>query len=67
MGKNCEFNPFDKVLVRDNGGFWICSLFSHISKIQDRYKYITVTGSFENCIPYNDKTAHLLGTTENYE
>ena len=62
-----EFNPFDKVLVRDNGGFWICSLFSHISKKQDKYKYITVTGSFENCIPYNEQTAHLLGTTENYE
>ena len=62
-----EFNPFDKVLVRDNGGFWICSLFSHISEKQDKYKYITVTGSFEYCIPYNEQTAHLLGTTENYE
>lgn len=62
-----EFKPFDKVLVRDNGGFWICSLFSHISKKQDKYKYITVTGSFENCIPYNEQSAHLLGTTENYE
>ena len=62
-----EFKPFDKVLVRDNGGFWICSLFSHISKKQDKYKYITVTGSFESCIPYNEQTAHLLGTTENYE
>lgn len=66
-GKNCEFKPFDKVLVRDNGGIWICSLFSHISKKQDKYKYITVTGSFENCIPYNEQTAHLLGKTENYE
>lgn len=67
IGKNYEFKPFDKVLVRDNRGLWFCSLFSHISKKQDRYKYITVTGSFENCIPYNDKTAHLLGATENYE
>lgn len=67
IGKDCEFKPFDKVLVRDNGGFWICSLFSHISKKHDKYKYITVTGSFEYCIPYNDQTAHLLGTTENYE
>lgn len=65
--QECEFKPFDKVLVRDNGGLWFCSLFSHISKKQDRYKYITVTGSFENCIPYNEQTAHLLGTTENYE
>ena len=65
--KECEFKPFDKVLVRDNGGIWICSLFSHISKKQDRYKYITVTGSFEYCIPYNGQTAHLLGTIENYE
>lgn len=67
IGKKFEFNPFDKVLVRDNGGFWICSLFSHISKKQYKYKYITVTGFFENCIPYNEQTAHLLGTTENYE
>ena len=67
IGKEFEFNPFDKVLVRDNGGFWICSLFSHISKKQDKYKYITVAGSFENCIPYNEQTAHLLGTTEECE
>lgn len=65
--QKCEFKPFDKVMVRDNGGFWICSLFSHISKKQDKYKYITVSGSFENCIPYNEQTAHLLGTKENYE
>ena len=62
-----EFKPFDKVLTRDNSGIWICSLFSHISNSQKKYKYITVAGSFEQCIPYNEQTAHLLGTTENYE
>lgn len=67
IGKDCEFKPFDKVLARDNGGSWVCSLFSHISNSQKRYKYITVAGSFENCIPYNEQTAHLLGTTEIYE
>ena len=53
-------NPFDKVLVRDNiNNPWVCDHFSYINHANicitiDRCKY---------CIPYNDDTKHLVGTT----
>lgn len=53
--------PFDKVLVRDNiNNPWICDHFSYINHANicittDRCKY---------CIPYNNDTKHLVGTTE---
>ena len=63
----CEFKPFDKVLVRDEGGTWFADIFSHYSNNSD-YEYKTAGGgSWEYCIPYNEKTAHLIGTTDNWE
>lgn len=63
-----EFKPFDKVLVRDgNDGVWVADIFSNYSN-NSEWKYKTVGGSpWKQCIPYNEQTAHLLGTTENYE
>lgn len=53
--------PFDRVLVRDRDiEHWICSLFSHI--IND--EYLCIGSCFIYCIPYNDETKHLVGTTE---
>lgn len=54
--------PFDRVLVRDSDGeFWNINLFSHYNKM---YKsYTTVRGAWEQCIPYNEETKHLVGTT----
>lgn len=57
--------PFDKVLVYniyDICEGWACALFSHIRKSE--YPYSTSSGSFKVCIPYNDDTKHLLGTTD---
>ena len=55
--------PFDKVLVRDDyNEMWSCSIFSHIQK--EAYPYSTVSGIYLYCIPYNDDTKHLVGTTE---
>lgn len=54
-------NSFDKVLVRDRDiEHWICSLFSHI--IND--EYLCIGSCFIYCIPYNDDTKHLVGTTD---
>lgn len=62
-----EFKPFDKVLVRDgNKEKWKADLFSHKTG-NDVYPYTCVSNSYGECIPYNEQTAHLLGTTENYE
>ena len=57
--------PFDKVLVRD--GYkerWLCRFFSHIVDGEHIYKYITIGSGYKYCIPYNDDTKHLVGTTE---
>lgn len=59
-----EFKPFDKVLVRnDKSHVWSANLFSH----KDEYgRYICSCASFGQCIPYNEETAHLLGTNEDF-
>lgn len=59
--------PFDRVLMRDNQGsiFWRCALFSHKrEKERTPYKYAATYGSYKFCIPYNEETKHLVGTTE---
>lgn len=44
--------PFDKVLVRDDDDrLWVAIVFSHIEM-------------WEQQIPYNSDTAHLVGTTD---
>ena len=58
--------PFDKVLVRDSDNeSWCCDLFSHIREENIGYKYVA-SGFFlyRCCIPYNDETKHLVGTSE---
>ena len=56
--------PFDKVLVRDyNTEKWECDFFSHTIE-SGVYKYATIKCVFRQCIPYNDDTKHLVGTTE---
>ena len=58
-------NPFDKVLVRDTHSKpWRCSLFSHIETDRHLFPYATSGGNYSYCIPYNDDTKHLVGTTE---
>lgn len=56
--------PFDRVLVRDSSQHWCCDLFSHIVKKEATYHYLCVGSALEYCIPYNDDTKHLVGTTE---
>ena len=56
--------PFDKVLVRTfQQEQWRADFFSHYIKKAD-FPYNTVSKSgYYYCIPYNDETKHLLGTT----
>ncbi len=52
--------PFDRVLVRDNDrDIWRCSLFTCFRKDQ-----IVCEVSWEQGIPDNDETKHLIGTTD---
>ena len=60
-------NPFDKVLVRFDCGVWSATLFSHLidSKFANKKYDIICCGTvFGYCIPYNDDTKHLVGTTD---
>ena len=53
--------PFDKVLVRNFPvSIWQCGIFSH--KHFDQYFVYNDTYKF--CIPYNNDTKHLIGTTD---
>ena len=57
------FQPFDKVLGRDtNNDCWIALFFGHIGKGSHR----AVCGYFSwtQCIPYNEETKHLVGTSD---
>ena len=57
--------PFDKVLMRDGQNYrWICTFYSHEREEECTFKYETTDSIHKYCIPYNDDTKHLVGTTE---
>lgn len=57
--------PFDKVLARDClQGEWTCGFFSHIVVFDDVCKYNVGEILYTMCIPYNNNTKHLVGTTK---
>lgn len=71
--KKEKFDPktlvaFDKVLVRlTKDGIWNATFFSHYDKEVKWGCYPCVTTScksYDKCIPYNDETKHLLGTSD---
>ena len=47
---------------------WVCALFNFYDRRKETsYPFVCIGGSFRYCIPYNDQTKHLLGTTEDWE
>ena len=57
--------PFDKVLVRDDSlECWEAQFFSHIIKDENHFPYVCTNDSNRYCIPYDDDTKHLVGTTD---
>ena len=55
--------PFDRVLIKDV--IWSAGIFSHYNKNVCYYSCECVGGTITKyCIPYNDDTKHLLGTTD---
>ena len=57
--------PFDKVLVRDDiVHLWRCNYFSYVDDTHTGpYKYCASL-YYKFCIPYNDDTKHLVGTSD---
>lgn len=63
----CEFKPFDKVLGRnEKGDVWEAELFSHYRE-ESQYPFHCIGFNHKYCIPYNEETAHLLGTTDEWK
>ena len=58
-----ELKPFDKVLCKVVHGRWYCDFFSCYIKGHE-YPNVCISGSYSYCIPYNDDTKHLIGTTD---
>lgn len=56
--------PFDKVLVRYNSDdMWKADFYSNKS-VCKKYPYKCISSLYTYCVPYNDDTKHLIGTTE---
>lgn len=57
--------PFDKVLVRDSDDdIWIHTTFGYINE-KTNYPFVCERSmSWKQCVPYNDETKHLIGTTD---
>ena len=63
-----KFEPFQKVLVRDeDGSLWSAGFYSHCNAGRYRQHTTTNDASWKQCIPYTPETAHLLGTSMPYE
>lgn len=62
-----EFQPFEKVLVRDSyGSTWEPDFFSRKACEDAELKYMCLTTVWKYCIPY-EGNEHLLGTTNSQE
>ena len=56
--------PFDRVLVRNSKiHIWKCEHFSYFKEGYN-YPFMCSSTSYTFCIPYNDDTKHLIGTSD---
>ena len=59
--------PFDRVITRNAyDDIWTANIFSHMNSCGE-YVAIGCAGCYHYCLPYNDETAHLLGTTDEWK
>ena len=64
--KRDKFDPstlkaYDRILVKNNG-VWFPTFFVFYNEM-DKVCICAAFGVYEYCIPYNDDTKHLIGTT----
>ena len=60
-------NPFDRVITRNaDDDIWTANIFSHMDS-HGEYVTIGCVGGYTYCIPYNDETVKLIGTTNDLE
>lgn len=59
--------PFDKVITKFSDYPWKCDIFSYYRGRENKIIACYCTSEdyvYDRCIPYNDDTKHLVGTTE---
>lgn len=64
------FEPFQKILARQSINVWTCDLFSYTEYDDEKgcYIYFGISGiGYDECVPYNDETKHLIGTILDYK
>ena len=68
LPKKCEFKPMDWCLMKDSTKYWELCQFAYTRKIHGNTTYSAVGGLiYYKCIPYNEETKHLLGTTDDWK
>ena len=68
LPKKCKLKAFDKVLVKIAGRTWTADFFSHYDENDEALPYVCIGyGRVTHCIPYNEETKHLLGTTDEWK
>ena len=59
--------PFDRVVTRvDDDAIWTANIFSHIDQYGE-YNTIGCVGGYPYCLPYNEETAKMIGTTKEWK
>ena len=64
INKEYNFKPFDTVVVRDKYSKWTIDFYSFTDA---KDCFVCVGGCWDTCLPYNGKTAKLIGTTKDVE
>ena len=65
-----ELKPFDKIVgFEELSKQWVCDMFSHYSKNYEGKEIITALGgcAYIKALPFNEETAKLIGTTNNWK
>lgn len=62
----CPFKEGDNVLVRDTGKFWRFDKFRRYNE-GEYFPYVCFSAVYKQCIPLNEHTWQLLGTTNEYK
>lgn len=67
IGKEYNFEPGQPVIGIDGRGEWRYDIFSHYKPEHKNGNYVCSGRSYSKCLPYNEQTKHLLGTTKDWE
>lgn len=68
LPKKCELKPMDWCLMKDSTKYWELCQFAYTRKVHGTTIYSAVGGLiYYKCIPYNEETKHLLGTTDEWK